>query len=441
MPGTLLVASVAAGLIFAACGGDNRAGTSSTTAGAATSGPVDISGRTVTMLGTETAAEADALSGAFRHWEMDTGASLSYRGSLDAESQLRSALATGGPLPDIFLAPYPGLVKDFAPKARPMPNDLIARMNDDMDPDLVKLGSVDGVIFGMPLKLNLTGLVWYSPKVFDAHDYHVPQTWDALVALTARMKADGIPPWCTGIEFGDATGWPMTNWMENIMLRLHGPEIYDKWVSHAIPFNDPQVRDVAAVLGDMWFADGNVLNGRPSIASTGAFDAGLPVLNGKCGMFVMGEFYENNFLQVAPKASFGPDGDVSAFSLPAMTSAYGNAQIVSGIYAMAFDDRPETVSALHHLESAAYAEARVKAQKHPYLAANKKVDVAAYDDELDRQIATLFVQAGPVRYDGSDSMPPEVGYGSFWVEGTKWVNGTEDLDAFLDNVEASWPHQ
>jgi alpha-glucoside transport system substrate-binding protein len=259
------------------------------------------------------------------------------------------------------------------------------------------------------------------------------------VALTARMKTDGIPPWCAGIEFGDATGWTMTNWMENIMLRLHGPSVYDSWVSHQIPFNDPQVRDAAALLGEIWFTDGNVLNGRQSIASTGVFDAGLPVLHGGCGMFLMGEFYETNFMQFDPHATFGPDGDVDAFLLPPIAGDFGKVGVVSGMYAVAFNDKPETVSALRYLESPAYANGRVKGQRQPYLSANKTTDMSSYNDPTARQIATLLLQSGPLRYDGSDSMPPDVGYGSFWVEGTRWVNGTEDLDTFLAKVEASWP--
>ena len=26
------------------------------------------------------------------------------------------------------------------------------------------------------------------------------------------------------------------------MLRVNGPEVYDQWVKHEIPFNDPQVK-------------------------------------------------------------------------------------------------------------------------------------------------------------------------------------------------------
>ena len=45
-----------------------------------------------------------------------------------------------------------------------------------------------------------------------------------------------------GIESGVATGWPITDWFEDFMLRINGPDVYDQWVNHEIPFNDPKVQ-------------------------------------------------------------------------------------------------------------------------------------------------------------------------------------------------------
>ena len=66
------------------------------------------------------------------------------------------------------------------------------------------------------------------------------------------MAADGTPAWCIGIESGAATGWPSTDWMEEIMLRTVGKDGYDKWVNHAIPFNDPSVKNAANLLMAIW---------------------------------------------------------------------------------------------------------------------------------------------------------------------------------------------
>jgi len=44
-----------------------------------------------------------------------------------------------------------------------------------------------------------------------------------------------------------------------------------------------------------------------------------------------------------------------------------------------------------------------------------------------------------VAFDASDQMPAEVGSGSFWTEGTSFVNGDEDAKAAAANIQATWP--
>ena len=177
--------------------------------------------------------------------------------------------------------------------------------------------TVDGKSIGVPTKADLKSLVWYSPKVFAEKGYEIPKTWDELIALQDKAKADGIAPWCIGIESGDATGWPFTDWMEDIMLRMYGPEVYDQWVTNEIKFNDPE-------------GQGRRREGRRDLvrrrqrARRAAVDrrrraSALPVCRsptGKCLMHRQGNFYAANFKAANPDATFGPDGDVNVFYLP-----------------------------------------------------------------------------------------------------------------------------
>jgi alpha-glucoside transport system substrate-binding protein len=282
-------------------------------------------------------------------------------------------------------------------------------------------------------------LVWYSPTVFAENGYEVPETWDDMIALQDQMKADGITPWCVGIESGEATGWTFTDWMEDIMLRMYGPEVYDQWVSNELKFDDPKVQDVAEAVGDIWFTDGNVLGGREAIASTGFATAGLPILDGECGMHRQANFYAAQFKDADPEVTFGADGDVNVFYLPTMSDEFGKVTLAGGVYAVAMNDKPETLAALAYLASPDFANNRIKANKGGYLSPNKAHDTSLYADELDRTLADILVTADPVRFDASDLMPGAVGAGAFWKDGTNYVNGTEDVDTFLKNVQAAWP--
>src|SRR5690606_19903456 len=95
------------------------------------------------------------------------------------------------------------------------------------------------IMAGVWNRSNVKSLVWYNKKEFDAAGYKVPNTWDELIALTDQIIQDGDAAWAIGIESGDATGWPATDWVEDLMLRTTSGENYDKWVKGELPFTDP----------------------------------------------------------------------------------------------------------------------------------------------------------------------------------------------------------
>ena len=51
----------------------------------------------------------------------------------------------------------------------------------------------------------------------------------------------------------------------------------------------------------------------------------------------------------------------------------------------------------------------------------------------------VLSKATAARFDGSDLMPAKVGAGTFWTEPIKWINGSQDLNTTLSNIDASWP--
>jgi alpha-glucoside transport system substrate-binding protein len=430
----LLAVTAAFALLLAACAEDKDDGDAG---GSGSGGTGGGEGGTLTISGPETGSEADGFTEAFASFTEDTGIEIDYTGSRDFETQIRVS-AEGGDLPDIAVIPQPGLVRDLADKITPVPKDVLDEHQKEFNEYLWELVTVDGKILGVPNKADVKSVVWYSPKTFKAKGYAIPKTWDEMIALQNKMKADGIAPWCIGIESGDATGWTLTDWMEDVMLRLHGPDVYDQWVEHEIPFNDPKVDAAAKMVEDIWFGNGNVLNGRQSIASTGFQQAGLPVAEGKCGMHRQANFYGAQFKEKGG-ITFGDDGDVNVFYLPTINEKFGKVLLSGGTYVVAFNDDEDTMKAMAFLASADYADARNQAGKGGFLSPNSEHDTELYVDDLDRTLAELLVESETVRFDGSDNMPSDVGSGSFWKEGTNWVLGSSDRKTFLANVEASWP--
>jgi alpha-glucoside transport system substrate-binding protein len=277
-------------------------------------------------------------------------------------------------------------------------------------------------------------MVWYSPAAFKAGGYAIPTTLDEMKTLSDKIVADGKIPWCVGAESGVATGWVLTDWMEDFMLRMNGPDVYDQWVNHTIPFNDPKVAAVADAVGayvkNPAYLGGD--NAVKAIATTKFQDGGLPILSGKCYMHRQANFYNGSW---PTGTTVAPDGDVWFFYLPSNPGP--KYMLTAGDIYAAGNDKPETMDAILYTGSAEYSLAVANTRKEP--SPNKNLDTNAITDPYLKAVSELQASADIARFDGSDQMPGAVGAGTFWTEITAWVIGSEDTKTFLNNVEASWP--
>ena len=210
-------------------------------------------GKTVTVLSPVRNSETDpdAIQIFTDFWQPlveCTGVTIDFQGTDQFEVQA-PVLIQGGSPPDVIDFPQPGLLRTLAPNLITFPDNLAEHAANDFIAGWEDLYTVDGEVKGIPWRANVKSTVWYSPAAFEEGGYEVPETLEELTALSDQIVADGGTPWCAGIESGVATGWPITDWFEDFMLRLNGPEVYDQWVNHEIPFNDPQVKAVADAVG------------------------------------------------------------------------------------------------------------------------------------------------------------------------------------------------
>lgn len=431
-------------LIAVACGGGGEE-TTTTGAGATTTteAMADLSGTTVTVSGPESSdEEAGAMQDALNVFAEANGMTITYTGDRNFSDTINAQAAGGNP-PDIAVFPQPGKTRDFVTQGflLPVPDDIASYAAEQWPAGTLDSVSVDGTVYGLPDKSDLKSLVWYNTGIFDMHGYTIPETWDDLLALSDQMIADGVTPWCVGIESGAATGWPFTDWMEDLILRLQDASVYDQWVNHEIPFNDQRIIDVGTAVLDLWNKPGAVFAAGGSIAATPFGDNGTPLAAGDCAMHRQASF----FAAFIPEGTtVGPGQAIDTFYFPA-AKAGTHPVLTAGTYVSAFHDRPEVWAVMKYLTSADYSTERQRAQaarkgggQSGYLSANLNQDMSVYN-ELEQSFIDILHEADPARYDGSDQMPAAVGSGTFWTEGTSAVNGDETIEEAFQNIENSWP--
>lgn len=271
----------------------------------------------------------------------------------------------------------------------------------------------------------------------------VPKTWDELMALTETIqKETGSAPWCAGFASGDASGWPGTDWIEDLVLRQSGPEVYDSWVGGDVKFTDPEIKDAFDAVGSI-LLDPNYVNAGfgdvKSINSTAFADVAAKVADGTCPLTHQASFLSANFLDVknadGETPTVAPDGDVYAFILPGMTE--GELQVEGGgEFVAGFSDDDATQQVLEFMASPEFADARVKLGG--VISANKNADPSLASSEfLQEAMGILQDDSTVFRFDASDLMPSTVGSGSFWKGMVDWIDG-KDTDTVLSDIQAGY---
>ncbi len=379
----------------------------------------------------------------WRYFEEATGVTVQAASSPNYEEQARIDIAAGSPS-NILILPQPGLLASFAAQGALTPlgegmTDWVVN-NYAAGDSWVLYGQYpgpDGVVrqYGLPYKQEVKSLVWYSPDNFDEMGYEIPTTMEELFALQDQIVADGGTPWCIGLGSGGATGWPATDWIEDIMLRLHPPEVYDQWVANEIPFTDPRVIEAIDLFGEIARNDDMVAGGAAAVADTHFGDSPL-------GLFtVPPQCYMHHQASFIP--SFFPEGteafvDYDFFYMPPFESRdLGRPALVSGNVATIANDSPAARAFIEFLQTPIAHEIWMAAPNSAFLSVLTSTNPDVYSSDAQRAQGEILLTATTARFDGSDLMPAPIGTGAFWTAMVDYVGGASAA-AITQFVQDTW---
>lgn len=398
-------------------------------------GDEDISGESVSVLAVWGGSELESFRAMVQPWEEATGATMEYEGTRDLNAVLTTRVQGGNP-PDIAGLPGPGQLLEWAETGDLVPLSAFIDMDEFTevyDEGWIDLASVDDQLYGVFMKVTAKSLVWYRPDVFEERGWEVPQTWDELIALSDEIVAAGETPWCIGLEAGAASGFPATDWIEDIMLRTASPETYDQWWMHEIPWTDDAVRNAWDTFGTIATNEEYVYNGVTGVLATPFGESPLPMFEDPPGCYLhhQASFITDFIQQQYPDLQ--PGEDYTFFLFPAIDEQYGTPILSAGDLIGMFNDTPAAQSLMRWLASAEAQQ--IWASRGGFLAANTDVPPEVYPEPIFEEMANLLQEAEVTRFDASDLMPAAVNE-AFWAGTLEYVQSPDQLDAILQNIEA-----
>ena len=391
--------------------------------------------KTVTIMGQFSEEDAAKFQASLAPFEKRNNIDVIYE-SADNFTSLLPMRISAFNAPDLAVLPQPGLMADLARAGLLVPlTDVIKTqsLRTAYSDDWLSLGTVDEVPYGLWYRASVKSLVWYQPTAFEAKGYDIPTTWPELIALSDRIVADGGTPWCIGFESGSASGWPGTDWIEDILLRTAGPETYRQWVDHQLPFNAPQILNAFEEFGKILKKPKYVAGGAKQVATISYSESALGIFgdNPECYLHRQGSFISSFF----PKDK-QPRVDYDVFPLPGIKETFGTPILVAGDAIVLLNKTPETTALIQYL--ATPEPHKIWAKLGGFISPHKQVPTSAYSDLVTQNIAQILADADTIRFDASDMMPSAVGTETFWTGMLDFAEG-KSAETVTKEVDSSWP--
>jgi alpha-glucoside transport system substrate-binding protein len=428
LAGVVLVAAACTNSATSAPPASTGTGAESMAPGSSTSGGQDISGQTVTVIGTWSGNEQDAFLQMVKPWEDQTGAKVSYTGTRDINTVLSTGVASGV-LPDLAGLPGPGQMRDYAQAGALVDLSSVldtATYTSETAKPLVDLGTVDGKIVGVFIKTAVKGLIWYDPKTLPDITANPPTTWDQLQSTIQQNKSKAAAPWCLGVESGSASGWPGTDWIEDIVLRQAGPDVYNSWWQGQTKWTDPAIKQAWQTFGDVVAQS---YGGATGVNATNFANAGDPLFANPPGCLFLHQASFITGLGAFPNMQSGTD--YNFFPFPDINSQYTGAIEGSGDLFGMFHNTPAAASLMAYLVTAPAQDIWVKIGGA--LSANK--NATDYPDDISKRSAELLTNAKIFVFDASDNMPTAMN-DAFWSGIVDYVKDPSKLDSILQNLDS-----
>ncbi|WP_320779670.1 ABC transporter substrate-binding protein [Streptomyces sp. CRN 30] len=243
----------------------------------------------------------------------------------DYSPKLRTAMGSPS-APDVFFNWGGGSIKPYEEAGKLV--DLTDVIEDDpvlrdgFIPSVLSSGDIEGRHYGVPMRGMQPVILFYSKSVFAEHKLRPPTTWDQLLDNNAKLKKAGITPFA----LGGADLWPELMWLEYLVDRIGGPEVFRRIQDgDAEGWGDPAMVRAAEMVKEL-VDDGAFGSDFTSVAYTND-SAPAVFAKGRAAMHLMGSWEYSTQLGKFPDFA---RKDLGWTAFPAIEGGTGDVRNVVG---------------------------------------------------------------------------------------------------------------
>lgn len=366
-------------------------------------GDVQLRGARLEVMGSWIGTEQARFTAVLHAFSASTGVVVRYTPAHTRMTETLDARIAAGNPPGVALLPQPGLLRRYARSGKliPLDADTERLVQQHYAPVWRSLASQEGRDYGVWFKAANKSLIWYDIATFEHAGVVAPQNLDGLLRVARTLAAAGTPAFAVA----GADPWTLTDWFENLYLRLAGLTRYDQLTAHQLRWTDPSVTQALRLMSAL-LAPSLVLGGIPGALRTGFENSVAKAFAKPAGaaMVCEGDFVAS-VVTSRTRAVIGADVDL--FPFPAMVA--GTPGVVGGgDVAVQLIGSPAAAAFMRYL--ATPAAAAVWAVAGGFISPNLDLDLSVYPDALTRSIARGLIEAGDAfRFDLSDLQPAEFG--------------------------------
>lgn len=348
--------------------------------------------------------ETTAIQPVLSAFVNQTGFIITYQQSNELGSMLLDCQAQTA-CPDIAIIPNPRFMKELAQQGTLQPLDAVIPSFDTYyAAPWRRFGSFGGTLFGVPVEISSKTMVWYRPQTLAAVGATPPEDWNDLLGLADVLVANEQTPFAIGAESGAASGWPLTDIFENILVRTAGPNVQRRLVDHTIAWTDPVIVTTMQNFSEIIGNDNYVVGGSTGILTTSFWDAVDMVLGASPSATM---YFGASWTQYLIDPNLIPLVDYNYFQFPQINPMWGSPITGGGDLAILFENSVAARSFIQFLATPAAAELYVISSPGR-ISPNNRVNLQAYSDPITRAVAEDILATSDFLFDMDDQLPAEL---------------------------------